>query len=89
MLSAPIFWKVKSLVATHSAQSNEHEIENILKMNSDNDRISLLISLLDEVDFRDNYNRDEHKVRTLLVFLIVSKRIDNLHLIHFHCSSSF
>ena len=69
MFSAPIYWKVKALVASDKPiESNKQEIENILKMNSDNDRIPLLISLLDEIDFRDNYNKDEHKVIFFLHF---------------------
>jgi hypothetical protein len=64
MFSAPIYWKVKTLVASALPPSEKAEqIEDILRMNSENDRVPFLISLLDEIDFRDSFNRDEHKVR--------------------------
>lgn len=81
MHSAAIYWKVKGLASPDSPFPPQ-EGQRIINMNSENDRIPLLISLLDEVDFRDNYPKDEHKVismlkiyRVLSILLIFNRRI--------------
>ena len=83
MFSAPIYWKVKSLVASEqSILANAQEIENILAMSGENDRIPLIVSLLDEIDFRDNFKRDEHKVR-ISTFFISNVISDSFFLFYF------
>ena len=62
------------MIATLSKKNfknNFLEIESILKMFNDDDRTSLISSLLDEIDFRDGrtLGKDDQKVCVFIYFL--------------------
>lgn len=71
MFSAQLHYKIKSLVSSLQKKNYSQtvaEINSTLEMYHENDRVAVISSLLDDIDFRgDPKPKDEQKVCCLMI----------------------